>query len=83
MAQSNQFVQQQIYTIYHILQARDTGRHSRVDIRAGSYRLTQLEEDSLVDWILSMDSRRAAPRPLYCTRDGEYSLCCAWVNYHL
>jgi hypothetical protein len=28
-----------------------------------SHKLTQLEDDSLTEWILSMDSRGAAPRP--------------------
>jgi hypothetical protein len=36
---------------------------SRVDSRATSYKLTDLEEDSLVEWILSIDARGAAPRP--------------------
>lgn len=31
--------------------------------RNHGHKLTQLEEDSLVDWIISMDSRGAAPRP--------------------
>ena len=31
--------------------------------RANSHKLTQEEEDSLTQWILSMDSRGAAPRP--------------------
>ena len=39
-----------------------TGISSRVDTRAKSYKLTQLEEGSLVKWILSVDSRGAAPR---------------------
>jgi hypothetical protein len=36
---------------------------SSVDIRTNGHKLTQLEEDSLVEWIFSMDSRGAAPRP--------------------
>jgi hypothetical protein len=35
---------------------------SRVDTRPNSHKLTQLEEDSLVQWILSIDTRGAAPR---------------------
>jgi hypothetical protein len=46
-------------TLHH----RAQGRLSRVDIRPNGYKLTQLEEDSLVEWILSMDLRGAAPRP--------------------
>ena len=45
------------------LHARSIGRPSRVDLRASGYKMTQLEEDSLTEWILSMDSRGAAPRP--------------------
>ena len=45
------------------LQDRATGMASRVEKRWYSYKLTQLEEDSLSQWILSMDSRGAAPRP--------------------
>ena len=48
---------------YATLHNRATGVPSRVDIRWHRYKLTQLEEDSLVEWILSMDSRGAAPRP--------------------
>ena len=45
------------------LQDRLNGQKFRVEIRANSHKLTQLEEDSLVQWIFSMDSRGAAPRP--------------------
>ena len=45
------------------LQARVCGRISREDRRPSGHKLTQLEEDSLAEWILSMDSRGAAPRP--------------------
>ena len=39
---------------------RDTGTASRVDKR---YKMTELEEDSLIEWILSLDSRGVARRP--------------------
>jgi hypothetical protein len=42
---------------------RAQGVIARVDTRPNSHELTQLEEDSLTEWILSMDSRGAAPRP--------------------
>ena len=45
------------------LAARASGRAARVDKRPSGHKLTQLEEDSLTEWILSMDSRGAAPRP--------------------
>jgi hypothetical protein len=45
------------------LQDRAAGMTSRVDKRWHLYKLTQCEEDSLVEWVLSMDSRGAAPRP--------------------
>jgi hypothetical protein len=45
------------------LSDRARGVVSRVDSRAISFKLTELEEDSLVEWILSMDARGAAPRP--------------------
>jgi hypothetical protein len=47
---------------YSTLYARAKGRISRVDKRPSSHKLTQLEEDSLTEWILSMDARGAAPR---------------------
>jgi hypothetical protein len=54
-------------TIYGIspstLRDRANGVLSRVDIRANSHKLTELEENSLIEWIFSMDSRGAAPRP--------------------
>jgi hypothetical protein len=45
------------------LHDRVHGQSSRVDSRPSGHKLTQLEEDSLVEWILSMDSRGAAPTP--------------------
>jgi hypothetical protein len=45
------------------LHARADGRISRVAKRPNRNELTELEEDSLVDWIISMDTRGAAPRP--------------------
>ncbi|KAJ5655071.1 hypothetical protein N7490_002074 [Penicillium lividum] len=45
------------------LYARTKGRISRVDKRPSGHKLTQFEEDSLTEWIISMDTRGAAPRP--------------------
>jgi hypothetical protein len=45
------------------LQHRADGRIGRVDKRPTRYKLTQLEEDALTEWIISMDTRGAAPRP--------------------
>jgi hypothetical protein len=54
-------------TLYAIprstLQHRAVGRIGRVDMRPNRYKLTQLEEDALTEWIISMDTRGAAPRP--------------------
>jgi hypothetical protein len=47
---------------YTTLHARHAGRSLRADTRANNHKLTQNEEDVLVEWILSMDSRGAAPR---------------------
>ena len=47
---------------YSTLHARANHRVSREDTRANSHKLTGLEEDSLIQWIFSMDSRGAAPR---------------------
>ncbi|KAF7712132.1 HTH Psq-type DNA-binding domain-containing protein [Penicillium ucsense] len=46
-------------TLHH----RARGRLPRVDQRPPSYKLTDLEENSLNEWIISIDTRRAAPRP--------------------
>ena len=46
------------------LQRRVTGCPFRAETRANSHKLTEIEEESLQKWILSMDSRGAAPRPL-------------------
>jgi hypothetical protein len=45
------------------LQTRAYSVVSIVERRNPNQKLTQLEEDSLTEWILSMDSRGAAPRP--------------------
>jgi predicted DNA-binding transcriptional regulator YafY len=45
------------------LQRRLTGDIFRPDSRANNHKLTEIEEESLRKWILSMDSRGAAPRP--------------------
>lgn len=45
------------------LRMRITGRLFRPQTRANNHKLTQTEEESLKKWILSMDTRGAAPRP--------------------
>jgi hypothetical protein len=45
------------------LRSRLKGSTNRVETRANSHKLTEIEEESLQKWILSMDSRGAAPRP--------------------
>ena len=45
------------------LQHRAVGRLPRVDVRPSGYKLTQYEEDSLTEWIISIDTRGTAPRP--------------------
>lgn len=53
-----------IYNIpFSTLQARLQGRKNRVDTRANSFKLTEIEENSLKKWIISMHMRGAAPRP--------------------
>jgi DeoR/GlpR family transcriptional regulator of sugar metabolism len=44
------------------LRRRLRGIESRTIIRANSHKLTELEEESLQKWVLSLDSRGAAPR---------------------
>jgi DDE superfamily endonuclease/Tc5 transposase-like DNA-binding protein/Psq-like protein len=45
------------------LRDRLHGKLHRSETRANSYKLTTTEEESLLKWILSMDSRGSAPRP--------------------
>ncbi|RJE17441.1 Pogo transposable element, partial [Aspergillus sclerotialis] len=45
------------------LQRRCNGQTFRPDTRANNYKLTLNEEESLLQWILSMDTRGSAPRP--------------------
>jgi hypothetical protein len=50
---------------YHVqhFQDRLNGHQSRAISRANSYKLTEIEEESLEKWILSIDRRGVAPRP--------------------
>ncbi|OQE11280.1 hypothetical protein PENFLA_c074G06585, partial [Penicillium flavigenum] len=45
------------------LRTRLRGITFRAETRANGHKLTQIEEESLQKWILSMDSRGSAPRP--------------------
>ena len=47
------------------LRRRLHGITTRSERRANSHKLTQNEEESLVQWILSLDRRGAAPRPAH------------------
>jgi hypothetical protein len=48
---------------YATLLARSSGVAPRIDTQWHRHKLTQLEEDSLAQWIISIDTRGAAPRP--------------------
>ena len=48
---------------YTTLYARLHGRQNRVESYPNSSKLTKIEENSLKQWIISMDLRGAAPRP--------------------
>lgn len=45
------------------LRRRLAGHTNRADSRANNHKLSQTEEETLKQWILSMDTRGAAPRP--------------------
>ncbi|OGE47182.1 hypothetical protein PENARI_c057G04216 [Penicillium arizonense] len=45
------------------LRTRLKGSTNRAETRANGHKLTEIEEESLKKWILSMDSRGAPPRP--------------------
>jgi hypothetical protein len=45
------------------LRRRLVGVKSREETRANSHKLTILEEETLYNWIVSLDIRGAAPRP--------------------
>jgi hypothetical protein len=45
------------------LRRRMAGIKSREETRANSHKLTSLEEETLENWIISLDDRGAAPRP--------------------
>jgi len=44
------------------LRTRLRGTKNRAETRANGYKLTEIEEESLLKWVLSMDSRGGAPR---------------------
>jgi len=48
---------------FSTLRDRLHGHQFRSESRANNHKLTQTEEESLKQWILSMDLRRSAPRP--------------------
>ena len=45
------------------LSTRLHGTINRSELRANNHKLTEIEEESLQRWILSLDDRGAAPRP--------------------
>jgi len=47
---------------YSTLNYRLSGRVARVEIRANSHKLTPIEEQVLIQWIISMDNRGYPPR---------------------
>lgn len=47
----------------YILRRRLRGITNRIESRASGHKLTQVEEDLLKQWILSIDTHRAASRP--------------------
>ena len=49
------------------------GITSRSEKRANEHRLTENGEESLLQWILSMDRRGAAPPTISCSIHGQYS----------
>ena len=56
----------QIFNIpFSTLRDRLKGVSFKGDTRANSHKLTTSEEESLKDWILSLDKRGALPRPAY------------------
>ena len=51
------------FNVPHItLSMRIRGITNRSNTRANSHKLSELEEQSLLKWVISMDSRGAAPR---------------------
>jgi hypothetical protein len=65
MTASNLFAQQLLYTQYHVQHCNiaPTAELDALIKRPNRYKLTQLEEDAPTEWIISMDTRGAAPRP--------------------
>jgi len=61
------------------LRHRLSGRASRTDSRANSHKLSQNEEQTLVQWILSMDARGYSPK-ISAVRDAALLLLAARVG---
>ncbi|CRL30005.1 Helix-turn-helix, Psq [Penicillium camemberti] len=64
---SKNLVEQEVARRFNIprstLQDRLRGHQQRANSRANSSKLTEIEEESLKKWVLSMDLYRVAPRP--------------------
>jgi hypothetical protein len=61
------------------LRDRLHGHQNRGEARANNQKLTQTEEELIKKWILSMDSRGAAPRPATIQEMGGSITCYAWI----
>ena len=56
------------------LQNRLNGKAYRVELRANNHKLTKFEEESLVKWILDLDTRGLPPRPSMVRDMANYLL---------
>jgi hypothetical protein len=56
------------------LQDRLHGHQNRAIVRANSHKLTEVEEETLQKWILSLDDRGAAPRPTTVRENANHLL---------
>jgi hypothetical protein len=59
---------------YTTLQNRLKGIQNRVEKRANGHKLTSNEEESLIQWILSLDRRGAAPLPIHVRQMADILL---------
>jgi hypothetical protein len=67
------------------LRDRLHGRVNRAEARANGHKLTEIEEKTLLQWVLSMDTRGSAPRPSMVYGgflQGEY-IFRTWVTLYI